>query len=209
MEAIAARLIDAEIVCIVADRATPIEEIARTKNIPFWSFQPSAGRFHPLVVESFRPFAPEWLGLTFNRLLADDVICSFGGRIFNLHMSLLPMFPGFGALRNALEARLRMTGVTIHLVDGETDAGPILCQAACPVGHQDDRQTLGRRMFEAALPALLQVVRSVSNGDLTYNDHLLRWPRAEKVERMSLAFPPVDEDITLFAQAYCEGLART
>ena len=67
----------------------------------------------------------------------------------NLHPALLPSFPGAHAVDEALAHGVRVTGVTVHLVDDGVDSGPILLQAAVPVHYDDDPETLGARLHEA------------------------------------------------------------
>jgi phosphoribosylglycinamide formyltransferase-1 len=67
----------------------------------------------------------------------------------NLHPALLPSFPGAHAVEQALAHGVRITGVTVHLVDDGVDSGPILLQATVPVHYDDDPETLGARLHEA------------------------------------------------------------
>jgi phosphoribosylaminoimidazolecarboxamide formyltransferase/IMP cyclohydrolase len=83
------------------------------------------------------------------RLIGPAVLAAYAGRIVNTHPSLLPAFPGAHAVRDALAAGVRVTGVTIHLVDATLDGGPIVAQEGVPVLDGDD---------EAALRARIQAV---------------------------------------------------
>ncbi len=69
----------------------------------------------------------------FMRLLSPVVVRRFNRRILNVHPALLPAFPGARAVRDALAWGVKVTGVTIHLVDEQMDHGPILLQAALPI----------------------------------------------------------------------------
>jgi phosphoribosylglycinamide formyltransferase-1 len=81
------------------------------------------------------------------RLLSPRVIDAFPHRILNVHPSLLPSFPGLEAQRQALEHGVQVTGVTVHFVDAQLDAGPIVMQAAVPVLHTDTVDTLAARIL--------------------------------------------------------------
>ena len=105
------------------------------------------------------------MGLTFNRLIPESVIEAFNGNIFNLHLSLLPMFPGFGATRKALAAGVSHAGVTVHYIDAGVDTGPIIAQAKVSIEASDTEASLGRRQFEAAVPLILQTVRLLERGE--------------------------------------------
>ena len=73
----------------------------------------------------------------FMRILTDDFVGEWSGRLLNIHPSLLPAFPGLNTHSRALKAGVRVAGCTVHLVSAKLDAGPILIQAVVPV-HQDD-----------------------------------------------------------------------
>lgn len=128
------------------------------------------------------------MGLTFNRLLPPPVISAFGGRIFNLHLSFLPAFPGFGATRKALASGLRSTGVTVHFVDEGIDTGEIISQTRVSIEPSDNEASLGRRQFEAALPLVLQTVRMLE-------------------QTQDRQFSAADQDLAEFAAAYCRNIA--
>jgi phosphoribosylglycinamide formyltransferase-1 len=83
------------------------------------------------------------------RLLSPGFVRAFGGRILNVHPSLLPAFPGLQAQRQALEHGVKVSGATVHLVDEGLDAGPIVLQEAVPVRDQDTVETLSARILEA------------------------------------------------------------
>ena len=82
------------------------------------------------------------------RLLTPTMVEAFRNRIFNIHPSLLPAFPGLHAQRQALERGVKLAGCTVHVVDEGTDEGPIVLQAAVPVLDGDTEETLGARILE-------------------------------------------------------------
>ncbi|HXF36466.1 MAG TPA: phosphoribosylglycinamide formyltransferase, partial [Actinomycetota bacterium] len=97
------------------------------------------------------------------RVLGPAVVEAYRGRMLNVHPSLLPSFPGAHAVRDALAHGVKVTGVTVHLVDEEVDHGPIVAQEAVPVLEGDDEATLHARLHEvehrlypAAMRALLE-----------------------------------------------------
>lgn len=83
----------------------------------------------------------------FMRLLSPAFIASFPNAILNIHPSLLPAFPGVDAQRRALDHGVKITGVTVHFVTPELDAGPIVMQAAVPVHEHDTAETLAARVL--------------------------------------------------------------
>ncbi len=83
----------------------------------------------------------------FMRLIGPVLLTEFQNKILNIHPSLLPAFPGLHAVRQALAARVRVSGCTVHVVDQGTDSGPILIQAAVPVLDGDTEETLAARIL--------------------------------------------------------------
>lgn len=83
----------------------------------------------------------------FMRILTDDFVRRFEGRLLNIHPSLLPLFPGVRTHAQALAAGVRLHGCSVHFVTPALDGGPIIAQAAVPVQADDDAETLGRRVL--------------------------------------------------------------
>ena len=83
----------------------------------------------------------------FMRLLSASFIREFPNRILNIHPSLLPAFPGLDAQHQALAHGVKITGCTVHFVDEDLDAGPILIQAAVPVLNDDTVEALSARIL--------------------------------------------------------------
>jgi len=81
----------------------------------------------------------------FMRLLSAEVCRAFPLRVLNIHPSLLPAFPGLHAQRQALQHGVKISGCTVHFVDEQLDAGPIILQAAVPVLDDDTEDTLAAR----------------------------------------------------------------
>jgi phosphoribosylglycinamide formyltransferase-1 len=84
----------------------------------------------------------------FGTVLGSGVFDAFPGRILNTHPALLPAFPGWHAVRDALAAGVTTTGTTVHVATLETDAGPILAQARVAVEPGDTEATLHERIKE-------------------------------------------------------------
>jgi phosphoribosylglycinamide formyltransferase-1 len=84
----------------------------------------------------------------FGTIFEKTMFDAFDGRIINTHPALLPAFPGWHAVRDALAAGVKVTGVTVHVATLEVDAGPILAQEAVPVLPGDDEESLHERIKE-------------------------------------------------------------
>ncbi len=117
---------------------------------------PPAGRFRTRLedeaawVEALRARGADTVLLAgFMRRLHQVFLGAFADRILNIHPSLLPAFPGLDAIPRAFEHGVRWTGCTVHLVDADLDAGPIVAQQAVEVRDDDTLEVLERRIHEA------------------------------------------------------------
>lgn len=81
------------------------------------------------------------------RLLTPFLVSRFQGRMFNIHPSLLPAFPGLDAQKQALDYGAKVAGCTVHVVNEGCDQGPIVLQATVPVREGDTEQSLSRRIL--------------------------------------------------------------
>ena len=98
------------------------------------------------------------------RLLSPFFVASFPNRILNIHPSLLPSFPGLESQRQALEYGVKFAGCTVHFVDENLDAGPIVLQATVPVRDDDSEETLASRILEEEHRIYTEAVRIVLEG---------------------------------------------
>lgn len=100
----------------------------------------------------------------FMRLLSAVFIDAFPQAILNIHPSLLPAFPGVDAQRQALEHGVKVSGATVHLVNGDLDAGPIVVQATVPVRDDDTAETLAERILVEEHRIYPEAIRLVLDG---------------------------------------------
>ena len=82
------------------------------------------------------------------RILGNEVLQAFPGRIINIHPSLLPAFSGLNPQRQAIEYGVKISGCTVHFVDNGIDTGPVILQATVPVYETDDEESLARRILD-------------------------------------------------------------
>ena len=101
----------------------------------------------------------------FMRLLSASFIRQFPNRILNIHPSLLPAFPGLDAQQQALEHGVKITGCTVHFVDEQLDAGPIIVQAAVSVADDDTVESLSARILEVEHRIYPEAIRFVLDGN--------------------------------------------
>jgi len=95
------------------------------------------------------------------RLLSPFFIAAFPGRILNIHPSLLPAFPGLESQRQALEHGAKFSGCTVHFVDENLDAGPIVLQAIVPIEDADTPEMLSERVLREEHRIYSEAVRIV------------------------------------------------
>lgn len=88
----------------------------------------------------------------------------FGGRILNTHPALLPSFPGWHAVRDALDYGVKVTGCTVHIAGLEVDSGPILAQGIVEVLPDDDESTLHERIKAVERELYPATIRAVIDG---------------------------------------------
>src|SRR6266481_1891809 len=101
-----------------------------------------------LVVTALREAHVELICLAgYMRLLSPFFVAAFPQRILNIHPSLLPSFPGLESQKQALEYGVKFAGCTVHFVDENLDAGPIVLQAVVPVEDDDTEDSLSARIL--------------------------------------------------------------
>jgi phosphoribosylglycinamide formyltransferase-1 len=119
------------------------------------------------LVEVLRSRRIDRLALSgYMRIVGPELIAAFPNRILNLHPALLPAFPGMRSVADALEWGVKVTGVTVHLVDEEVDHGPIVAQEAVPVLPDDDLDGLLTRIHEAEHRVFPRAVRALVENRL-------------------------------------------
>jgi phosphoribosylglycinamide formyltransferase-1 len=110
----------------------------------------------------------------FMRILGPELVGAFRGRMLNVHPALLPAFPGSQAVADALDWGVKVTGVTVHLVDEEVDHGPVVFQEAIEVLPDDDWDALEARVHEVEHRLLPAAVRALAEGRLVVNGRMVR-----------------------------------
>lgn len=111
----------------------------------------------------------------FMRVLTEDFVRRFEGRLVNIHPSLLPSFPGLHTHEAALAAGVRVHGCTVHFVTPTLDCGPIIVQAAVPVLPDDDADTLSARVLRQEHIVYPQAARGLLEGRCRLADGRVVW----------------------------------
>ena len=154
IDAIAAGTLDARIAVVISNRpdAAGLER-ARKAGIETLVLShrdyPSREEYDRVLVDHLRARGVGLVCLAgFMRLLSPVFIQAFPNAILNIHPSLLPAFPGLDAQHQAWAHGVKLAGATVHLVDCDLDAGPIVLQRAVPVLEDDTPDTLSARILE-------------------------------------------------------------
>jgi phosphoribosylglycinamide formyltransferase-1 len=172
-EACRAGTVPAEVALVLSDVAEAgILARARERNIAARFLPP--GKFRTKLdeqaerayIDALREARVDLVVLAgFMRVLKEEFLRSFVGRIINIHPSLLPSFPGLEAWRQALEHGVKVTGCTVHFVDAGVDSGAIIGQQTVPVLDEDTPETLHQRIQVAEHELYPRCVAAIARGE--------------------------------------------
>ncbi|GIQ66470.1 phosphoribosylglycinamide formyltransferase [Paenibacillus cisolokensis] len=149
-------------------------ERAQREGVETWLFTPksypSREAYEADILAELRRRNVELVVLAgYMRIITPVLVEPYYGRMINIHPSLLPAFPGIGGIRQALEYGVKITGVTVHFVDGGMDTGPIIAQRAVEVLDGDTEETLAERIHKAERELLPHVVQFIAEGRVELN----------------------------------------
>ena len=128
--------IPAEVVLLVCDKPeVRAVEVAQTKGVPTFVFSAkdyaSKAEYEREIVERCREAGVELICLAgYMKIVGEELLAAYEGRIINIHPSLLPSFKGAHAIEQAMEYGVKIYGATIHYVDASLDGGRIIAQRA-------------------------------------------------------------------------------
>jgi phosphoribosylglycinamide formyltransferase 1 len=138
-------------------------------------FFPDRAAFDAALAAEIDRYAPDLVILAgFMRVLGDDFVRRYAGRMLNIHPSLLPSFPGLKTHEAALAAGVKLHGATVHFVTPSLDCGPIIVQAAVPVLTGDTADSLAARVLEQEHQIYPQAVRWFLEGRLRLENGRVR-----------------------------------
>jgi len=163
----------AEISVLICDKpgAYAVER-ANEAGIPSFVFQakvyPSKEEYEEAILEELKKYDVDFIVLAgYMRLIGTTLLSAYQGRIVNIHPSLLPAFPGKDAIGQALAAKAKWSGVTIHYVDEGMDTGPIIIQERVRLEDLETRESLQKkiqRIEHKLYPEVLQML--LTQGDV-------------------------------------------
>jgi phosphoribosylglycinamide formyltransferase-1 len=153
-QAIADGKLDAEIVCVISNQPDA-PGLARARELGLSAHAidhrayPTRAAHEEEVLRVLAEAEPDFICLAgYMRLLTPAFIAAWPHRILNIHPSLLPAFPGVDAQAQAVAYGVKVSGCTVHFVDENLDAGPVIVQRAVPVRDDDTADTLAARILE-------------------------------------------------------------
>src|SRR5579863_8882940 len=162
---------EAEIAAVISNRPTARGlEIARERGFPavcIPSKDVPREEYDRRLVAELKNRQVDLVCLAgFMRLLTAEFCQAFPLRILNIHPSLLPAFPELDAQKQALEHGVKISGCTVHFVDPQLDAGPIILQAAVPVLEKDTVESLSARILAEEHRIYGEAIQIMLSGNL-------------------------------------------
>lgn len=167
-EAIQRGALDAEIVCVISNRPDA-PGLARARDYGYAAHALDHKTFanraahEEEVLRVLGEARPDFIVLAgYMRLLGASFIERYPNRILNIHPSLLPSFPGVDAQAQAVAYGVKVSGCTVHFVDEQLDAGPILVQRAVEVRDDDTAATLSARILVQEHEAYVEALQKLA-----------------------------------------------
>jgi len=166
---VSGKIPDAEIALVLSNReaAAGIERAKsrglNARVIPSKGLEREA--YDRLVVAALNEAKADLICLAgYMRLLSPYFVAAFPQKILNIHPSLLPSFPGLEAQKQALDYGVKFAGCTVHFVDENLDAGPIILQSVVTVEDGDTEETLSARILREEHRIYSEAVKIVLEG---------------------------------------------
>lgn len=170
LDAIARGELDVQVELLVCDRPNAlVVERAKQANVPVFAFRPkeypNREAYESEILQKLQACGVELIVLAgYMRIVTDVLVNAYSGRMINIHPSLLPSFPGVDAIGQALDYGVKVTGVTVHFVDGGLDSGPVIAQRTVEVLEGDGAEELAARIHAVEHELYPEVIRWLSEG---------------------------------------------
>ena len=164
------RSLDAQIVCVISNRpdAAGLQR-ARDAGLTAHVFDhrkyATRVEHEEDMLRALAEAEPDFICLAgYMRLLSPAFIAAYPQRIINIHPSLLPAFPGVDAQAQAIAYGVKVSGCTVHFVDENLDAGPIIVQRTIEVKDDDTPESLSARILAQEHEAYVEALRKIARG---------------------------------------------
>lgn len=161
--------LNARIVCVISNRPdAPGIEVAKQAGLTTHIFDhkkyATRVEHEEDVMRAIAQAEPDYVCLAgYMRLLTPAFVAAYPNRILNTHPSLLPAFPGLNAQKQALNYGVKISGCTVHFVDENLDAGPIIVQRAVEVRDDDTEESLSKRILEQEHVAYVEALKRIAD----------------------------------------------
>jgi len=128
----------------------------------------------------------------FMRVLTNEFLGRFPGRVMNIHPALLPSFPGLGVRQKAIDYGVRFSGCSVHFVDAGVDTGPIIIQAVVPVYPEDTEEELKERILTLEHKIYPKAIQLFAQGRLRVEGRQVFVSGLEHTADAYIVNPPLD-----------------
>ena len=137
-------------------------------NKDFYQNKESADQ---LIVEKLKEAGAEYVFMAgYMRMVTPIILDAFPNKVVNLHPALLPSFKGAHGIKDAFDAGVKVTGITVHFANAEYDKGPIIAQEPVRVLEDDTLETLETRIHEAEHELYPKVVQLIAEGRVSVTE---------------------------------------
>lgn len=157
-----------ECACLVSDKENAYARTrARNHGVAEYYFSPKAyankEAYETEILKVLKEKEVDLIVLSgYMRFIGSVLLNAYPSRIMNLHPAYLPEFPGAHSIKDAFEARVSQTGVTVHFVDEGVDTGPIICQKRVPIDPDWDLATLEKNVHQMEYSLFWKVIKEVA-----------------------------------------------
>ncbi|MEF2246514.1 MULTISPECIES: phosphoribosylglycinamide formyltransferase [unclassified Paenibacillus] len=172
-DAVSNKKLDVSIELLVCDKpAAPVVERARRSGVDTFLFTPkeysSREAYEAEILAELQKREVDLIVLAgYMRIITSILVEPYYGKMINIHPSLLPSFPGVNAMGQALDYGVKLTGVTVHYVDGGMDSGPIIAQRAVEVRGGETEESLAERIHAVEQQLYPAVIGQIAAGKVT------------------------------------------
>lgn len=167
-QAVKDKKIDAELTLLFSDhRDAYVLQRGKNFEIPCESFElkefPDKKSYEAALLRLLQQYEVDLVVLAgYMRIIGKDLLAAFPNRIVNIHPALLPNFPGLHGIKDAYEAGVKETGVTIHYVDSGVDTGPIIAQGSVEIAKGDTLEDLEIKIHQVEHQLYSQVLAEIA-----------------------------------------------
>ncbi len=172
--------LDVSIELLVCDRPSAyVVERAKQAGVSVFAFRPkeyeSREVYERLILRELEAKQVDLVVMAgYMRIITDVLVEPFYGRMINVHPSLLPAFPGVRAIAQAYAYGVKLTGVTVHFVDGGLDSGPVIAQRSIEIAEDETEEALEERVHAVEHELLPRVIDLMSKGQISLEGRRVR-----------------------------------